>query len=56
MAGKEIYHKMKDKVLSNGGLEDGDSCLFFLWPPFPFHVYCFFFIFLLFLCYFWGNI
>ncbi len=55
MAGKEIYHKMKDKVLSNGGLEDGDSCLFFLWPPFPFHVY-YFFLFLLFLCYFWGNI
>ena len=42
MAGKEIYHKMKDKVLSNGGLEDGESCLFFRWPPFPFHVYCFF--------------
>lgn len=54
MAGKEIYHKMKDKVLSNGGLEDGDSCLFFLWPPFPFMFIVFYF--LLFLCYFWGNI
>lgn len=33
MAGKEIYHKVKDKVTRNG--KEADCCFFRLWQPFP---------------------
>ena len=38
MASKEIYHKVKDKVIRNG--RGGGCCFFCLWHPFSLLIDC----------------